>query len=198
MLFRSSNGGHVGASIQRVQAWKRTIDQQGIKAWSDQFMRDRFHDKALDADRYRWYAAMQEGWKRDAIPGYINESWAEIQTPGTYRGQCAELCGKDHGFMPIVVEVKSVEDFKKWAGEQKKLAAATADDPNKTYTADELKARGEKVYAQHCTACHQANGQGIPNTFPALDGSAVVKGAKDAHLDIVANGSKKKIGRAHV
>ena len=62
-----SNGGHVGASIQRVQAWKRTIDQQGIKAWSDQFMRDRFHDKALDADRYRWYAAMQEGWKRDAI-----------------------------------------------------------------------------------------------------------------------------------
>jgi len=144
---------------------------------------------AADVIHAWWVPAL--GAKQDAIPGFVRDTWFKADKEGIYRGQCAELCGKDHGFMPIVVEVKSVEDFKKWAGEQKKLAAATADDPNKTYTAEELKARGEKVYAQHCTACHQANGQGIPNTFPALDGSAVVKGAKDAHLDIVANGSKK-------
>mgnify|MGYP003353600314 CR=1 FL=1 len=102
---------------------------------------------AADVIHAWWVPAL--GAKQDAIPGFVRDTWFKADKEGIYRGQCAELCGKDHGFMPIVVEVKSVEDFKKWAGEQKKLAAATADDPNKTYTAEELKARGEKVYAQH-------------------------------------------------
>ncbi|HTP95946.1 MAG TPA: cytochrome c oxidase subunit II [Burkholderiales bacterium] len=136
-----------------------------------------------------WVPAL--GVKQDAIPGFIRDSWFKIDKEGTYRGQCAELCGKEHGFMPIVVNAVSPEKFASWAAEQKKQIAAAADDPNKTYTLDELRARGEKVYAQHCVACHQPNGQGVPNTFPALDGSAIVKGPKAAHMDMVMNGSKK-------
>lgn len=90
--------------------------------------------------------------------------------------------------MPIVVNVVSKEKFAAWAAERKKEQAAQADDPNKTYTLDELTARGEKVYAANCVACHQANGQGVPNAFPALDGSKTVKGPKEPHMDIVMNG----------
>jgi cytochrome c oxidase subunit 2 len=128
------------------------------------------------------------GVKQDAIPGFIRDSWFLAEKEGTFRGQCAELCGKEHGFMPIVVNVVSKEKFAAWAAERKKEQAAQADDPNKTYTLDELTARGEKVYAANCVACHQANGQGVPNAFPALDGSKTVKGPKEPHMDIVMNG----------
>lgn len=128
------------------------------------------------------------GIKQDAIPGYIKDAWFIAKTPGTFRGQCAELCGKDHGFMPIVVEVKSQEDYAKWVADQKAKSAAVTMDPNKTYSADELKAQGEKVYAANCAACHQANGAGIPGTFPAMAGSKIATGPKDAHLAIVMNG----------
>ncbi len=92
--------------------------------------------------------------------------------------------------MPIVVKVVSQEDYTKWVGEKMKLMAAAADDPNKTYTMDELKQRGEKVYATVCTACHQATGQGIPNAFPPLDGSKVVQGPKDEQIKLVLHGRK--------
>ena len=128
------------------------------------------------------------GVKQDAIPGFVRDTWFKAEKIGTYRGQCAELCGKEHAFMPIVVNVVSDEDYKKWVdGEQKKMASL-ADDPNKTWTVDELKQRGDKVYAANCIACHQANGKGVPGAFPALDGSAVVMGPKPAQIDILLNG----------
>ena len=135
-----------------------------------------------------WVPAL--GIKQDAIPGFVRDTWFKADTPGTYRGQCAELCGKDHGFMPIVVEAVAPEKYEAWVKEKqaqvKKVAAAEA--PDKKWTMDEMKARGEKVYAANCVACHQANGMGVPNTFPALSGSKMVNGPKDAHLAIVLNG----------
>jgi len=93
--------------------------------------------------------------------------------------------------MPVVVEVKSQEDYSKWASEQKKKSAAVADDPNKVWDAKELAARGEKVYAANCLACHQANGKGVPPAFPPLDGSQIATGPVAAHLDVVLNGVVK-------
>lgn len=131
------------------------------------------------------------GVKQDAIPGFVRDTWFKADKVGTYRGQCAELCGKDHGFMPIVVEVVSAEKYSEWVGEQKKKSAAAADDPNKKWNLAELKARGEKVYAANCVACHQANGQGVKGAFPALDGSALIKEPKGRHIEIVLNGRQK-------
>ncbi len=128
------------------------------------------------------------GVKQDAIPGFVRDTWFKVDKPGTYRGNCAELCGKEHGFMPIVVEAVEPEKYALWVAEQKKKMAAQADDPNKVYTADELKARGEKVYAANCQVCHQPNGMGTPPAFPALAGSKITTGPKDGHIGIVLNG----------
>jgi cytochrome c oxidase subunit 2 len=129
------------------------------------------------------------GVKQDAIPGFLRDTWFRAEKTGTYRGQCAELCGKDHAFMPIVVDVVSQEDYDKWAAEQKKALASAADDPNKEWTKDELFARGEKVFAANCVACHQANGKGIPGTFPALDGDEkFVLAPKKGQILTVLNG----------
>lgn len=128
------------------------------------------------------------GVKQDAIPGFVRDTWFKAEKIGTYRGQCVELCGKEHAFMPIVVNVVSDEDYKKWVETKKKEMAAKADDPNKVWTVDELKQRGEKVYAANCVACHQASGKGVPGAFPALDGSAVVAGEKAGQMAIVMNG----------
>jgi cytochrome c oxidase subunit 2 len=128
------------------------------------------------------------GVKQDAIPGFVRDSWFEAQKTGIYRGQCAELCGKEHGFMPIVVEVKTKEDYAKWIGDQKKKVAAAGDDPNKVWDMKDLVARGEKVYAANCSACHQATGKGVPPAFPALDGSKVVIGPAAAQIRTVLNG----------
>jgi cytochrome c oxidase subunit 2 len=130
--------------------------------------------------------------KRDAIPGFINESWFQAEEVGVYRGQCAELCGKDHGFMPIVVEVKSVEDYKQWASAAKgaaaKAAAAADTASGKTYTKAELMAKGKDVYAANCAACHQAAGTG-GGPFPALKGSPVATtGSIADHIAIIKNG----------
>jgi len=128
------------------------------------------------------------GWKQDAVPGFINDAWTELTEPGTYRGKCAELCGKDHGFMPIVLIAKTEEDYAAWVAEQKGAAAAAADAATATLTMDELMARGEAAYNKTCAACHQANGQGIPGVFPAIAGSAIATGDVAGHLDIVVNG----------
>jgi cytochrome c oxidase subunit 2 len=128
------------------------------------------------------------GVKQDAIPGFVRDTWFRAEKVGVYRGQCYELCGKDHAFMPIVVNVVSDADYTKWVADRKKEMAAAADDPNKTWTIDEMKARGEKVYAANCVACHQANGKGVPGAFPALDGSAMVTGPKAPQINMVLNG----------
>lgn len=128
------------------------------------------------------------GVKKDAIPGYINESWFKTDQVGTYRGQCAELCGTNHGFMPIVVEVKSEADYVAWVNGQKQQAVAAAESSNKTWTKDELMDHGKTVYATNCMACHQANGEGIPNVFPGLKDSAIALGDIAKHIDVVVNG----------
>lgn len=141
---------------------------------------------AADVIHSWWIPAF--GAKQDAIPGFIRDLHFKAEKPGVYRGQCVELCGKEHGFMPIVVRVVSQDEYSKWVGERKKALAAAADDPARAWTLDELKARGEKVYAANCVACHQASGKGTPPAFPPLDGSKVVTGPKEAQLDIVMNG----------
>jgi cytochrome c oxidase subunit 2 len=127
------------------------------------------------------------GVKQDAIPGFVRDTWFKAEKIGTYRGQCSELCGAQHAFMPIVVRVVSDEDYTKWVEEKKKEMAALADDPSKIYTLAEQMDRGAKVYASNCAACHQANGKGA-GSFPALDGSKVVLGPKEANFQIMLNG----------
>ncbi|MBC3807132.1 cytochrome c oxidase subunit II [Undibacterium seohonense] len=128
------------------------------------------------------------GVKQDAIPGFVRDTWFKAEKIGTYRGQCVELCGKEHAFMPIVVRVVSDADYTVWVDGKKKEMAAKADDPSKVWTVDELKQRGESVYAANCVACHQANGKGVPGAFAALDGSPVVNGPKAAQVEILLNG----------
>jgi cytochrome c oxidase subunit 2 len=130
------------------------------------------------------------GVKQDAIPGFVRDSWFRAEKVGIYRGQCAELCGKEHGFMPVVVEVKSKQDYAVWAAAQKQKASATVDDPNKTWTMAELMARGQQIYMANCAACHQPTGLGVPNAFPALAGSKLVQGPKEAQILLVLHGKQ--------
>ena len=113
------------------------------------------------------------GWKRDAIPGFINDNWAVIEEPGTYRGNCTEICGKGHGYMPIVVKAVSMEEYEAWVDDKKALKLAALESQNKTLTMYESMAEGEKVYKKQCLMCHQANGQGVPGAFPGLAGSVI-------------------------
>jgi cytochrome c oxidase subunit 2 len=142
---------------------------------------------AADVVHSWWVPAF--GAKQDAIPGFIRDTWFRAEQEGTFRSQCVELCGKEHGFMPIVVRVVSQPEYAKWVGEQKKVMAAAADDPGKTWDAKELVARGERVYAANCVACHQASGQGSPAMkAPALAGGKFVTGNKEGPIDTVLNG----------
>lgn len=126
--------------------------------------------------------------KKDAIPGFINETWAYIEKTGVYRGECAELCGKDHAFMPVVVNVVEKEEYAAWIAEKKAEAAAIRELTEKTFTFDELMAKGEAAYNQSCAACHMANGAGIPGVFPGLKDSPVALGPVEGHLEAVVNG----------
>ncbi|MEY3200576.1 MAG: cytochrome c oxidase, subunit [Pseudomonadota bacterium] len=136
---------------------------------------------------HAWYVP-ELAVQQDATPGFIRDTWFKAEKVGTYRGQCAKLCGKDHAYMPIVVNVVSEADYAKWVGEQKKKMAAAGDNPDKTWTVPELVARGEKAFAANCAACHQANGRGLPPAFPSLVGSKVVTGPVAGHVDILLNG----------
>lgn len=126
--------------------------------------------------------------KKDAIGGIINEAWAVIDKPGVYRGQCAELCGVNHAFMPIVVVALSEQGYKDWVAQQKGEATSGAADVNKLWTLEELNKHGEKVYNTICAACHQPTGLGMPPTFPALKGSKIATGPVGDHVEIVFNG----------
>jgi cytochrome c oxidase subunit II len=128
------------------------------------------------------------GVKQDAIPGFVRDTWFRAEKPGTYRGNCVELCGRDHAFMPIVVKVVTQEDYTKWVAEKKQAMAALADDPAKQWTTAELVERGAKVYAANCVVCHQANGQGVKGAFPALDGSQIVNGDKANQIALMLSG----------
>ncbi len=130
------------------------------------------------------------GVKKDAIPGFINESWAYIEQPGIYRGQCAELCGVGHGFMPIVVQAVPPAEFAMWIDQQKKAKAEEAAASKKVLSKDELISRGQQVYTTNCAVCHQPTGEGIPGTFPALKGGKIASGPIQGHLHIVLFGGR--------
>ena len=124
--------------------------------------------------------------KRDAIPGFINDAWTIVEEPGTYRGQCAELCGKDHGFMPIVVEAMEEQDYQNWLAGKKQEAAELKAAMEQTFTMEELFARGEQVYQTSCAACHGVNGEG--GVGPGMIGTAITTGPMQGHLDVLVNG----------
>ena len=141
---------------------------------------------AADVVHAWWIPAL--GAKQDAIPGFLRDTWFRAEQAGIYRGQCTELCGKEHAFMPIVVRVVSQPEYTKWVGEQKALASKAADDDTKSLPLAEIVSRGEKVYAANCVACHQPTGKGAPPAFPALAGSKVVNGPQEGQIDLVLNG----------
>jgi cytochrome c oxidase subunit 2 len=144
---------------------------------------------AADVIHSWWVPAF--GAKQDAMPGFIRDLHFTADKTGVFRSQCVELCGKEHGFMPIVVRVVAQDEYSKWVEEKKKTLAAAADDPNKVWVLGDLVARGEKVYAANCVACHQATGKGTPPAFPPLDGSKVVRGPEAAQIDVVLKGRPK-------
>lgn len=119
------------------------------------------------------------GIKQDAIPGFVRDTWFRAEKVGDYYGQCAELCGKEHAYMPIHVKVLSAQDYSQWVQAEMKKVEAKRDDPSRVWALDDLVKRGEKVYAANCAACHQANGKGA-GSIKALDGSAIVKDANHA------------------
>jgi cytochrome c oxidase subunit 2 len=142
---------------------------------------------------HSWWVP-QLGIKTDAIPGFINEAWTNINEPGVYRGVCAELCGQDHAFMPIVVNAVTPEEFDQWVVAQKKIALADATSANKTWTREELMIKGKQVF-QTCAACHGVNGEGV-GQFPKLAGSKIATGPIAAHLSIVLRGKPGTVMQA--
>ena len=132
------------------------------------------------------------GWKRDAIPGFINDNWAVIEKPGTYRGQCTEICGKGHGYMPIVVKAVSMEEYKEWIDVKKIAQAEAKNTSNMVLTMEELMTKGETVYKAQCLMCHQANGEGVAGVFPGLVKSpmAVESDQRLAHIKQIIYGKK--------
>src|SRR3954470_23555244 len=142
---------------------------------------------AADVIHSWWVPAF--GAKQDAIPGFLRDLWFKPEVLGTFRSQCVELCGKEHGFMPIVVRVVSQEDYAKWVAQFKEKAEQSAAGDTRNLSTQELMQRGEKVYTGNCVACHQAQGQGTPAMkAPALAGSKVATGPKEAHIDTVLQG----------
>ncbi|MEY3475250.1 MAG: Cytochrome c oxidase subunit 2 precursor [Pseudomonadota bacterium] len=134
------------------------------------------------------FAVPSFGIKQDAIPGFVRDTWFRAEKTGDFYGQCQELCGKEHAYMPIHVKVVSAEDYAKWVEGEKKKMAAKLDDPSKVWALNDIVARGEKVYAANCAACHQATGKGA-GPIKALDGSAVVLDADKAKtIAILLNG----------
>ena len=146
----------------------------------------RFLFTAADVIHSWWVPDL--GWKKDTIPGFINEAWTYVDKPGTYRGQCTELCGKDHGFMPIVVVAMEEADYNAWVAEQKAKAEVNKSLAEKEWSTDELMAKGESVYTNNCASCHMPDGTGMAGTFPAISGSPVVTGDINAQIDLMYNG----------
>jgi cytochrome c oxidase subunit 2 len=134
------------------------------------------------------FAVPQFGIKQDAIPGFVRDTWFKAEKTGDFYGQCQELCGKEHAYMPIHVKVLPQAEYTRWVEDQKKKMAAAADDPNKVWALSDLVARGEKVYAANCAACHQPNGKGA-GPIKALDGSPKVLDAdKMTQIHVLLNG----------
>ena len=126
--------------------------------------------------------------KQDAIPGFINTAWTRVEEPGIYRGNCTELCGKNHGFMPVVVKVVEKDEYNDWVLAKKEEAIKLAELTEKEWSLAELSERGEGVYQKNCVACHQMSGEGLPPIFPALAGSDIVMFDKNRNVEILMEG----------
>jgi len=175
------------AAIAKVPHYLQTVDHELVLPVGKKI---RF--LVTGADVIHSFYVPSFGVKKDAIPGYVNETWTEIQKPGTYRGDCAELCGQDHAFMPIVVKAVSDADFKTWMAKKKAQAEAAAAEAasNKVWTMKELYAKGDKIFHGKggCHGCHGENGQGNPPVFPPLKGSKIATGPVKDHIHLVLNG----------
>lgn len=145
---------------------------------------------------HNWWVP-QFGSSRLAVPGFIRETWVQVEKPGTYRGQCKELCGKGHGYMPVVVNAVSMEEYKTWVAAKKEEQAKAVAGADKEWTKEDLMVEGKKVYEKNCAVCHQVTGAGLPPAFPALTGGKISTGSifgadgkylPDSHLDRVLNG----------
>jgi len=145
---------------------------------------------------HNWWVP-QFGSSRLAVPGFLRETWVQVDKAGTYRGQCKELCGKGHGYMPVVVDAVPMEEYKVWVAAKKEEMAKASAGADKEWTKDELVAEGKGVYEKNCAVCHQISGAGLPPAFPALTGSKIANGPifgadgkylKDSHLDRLLNG----------
>jgi cytochrome c oxidase subunit 2 len=146
----------------------------------------RFLVTAADVIHSWWVPAL--GVKRDAIPGYIHEAWTKVEVPGVYRGQCTELCGKDHGFMPVVVHAVEQAEYDAWLEGKREKARAIAEAVKQTLTFQQLYEQGEAVYGKNCASCHQADGKGVAGVFPAIAGSKIATGPVREHINRVVNG----------
>ena len=133
--------------------------------------------------------------KQDAIPGFVNTAWTVVDKPGIYRGKCTELCGKNHGFMPIVVKVVEQSEYDDWVYGKKQEAIKLAELTTKEWTTGELMERGEGIYQVNCVACHQTSGEGITGIFPALAGSDIVMNNKDRNIEILMEGVQGAVSR---
>ncbi len=146
--------------------------------------RIRFLITAADVIHAWWVPAF--GWKKDAIPGYVNAAWVTIEKPGIYRGQCTELCGRDHGYMPIVVKAVTEDEYKAWVAEWKQTHAVASEASG--WNAERAMTLGQAAYNTHCASCHQSKGEGVANTFPTLAGSTVATGDRSQVIEIVLKG----------
>ncbi|MBL4942578.1 MAG: cytochrome c oxidase subunit II [Colwellia sp.] len=192
--YENQNGSFEGNGAEKGENYLLEVDRHLVIPVNKKV---RFLITSDDVIHAWWIPAFAV--KQDANPGFINEAWTIVDEPGIYRGQCAELCGKDHGFMPIVVEVKSAADYDTWLNEQHALIAQAANAEKASLSAsmskEELMQLGETTYMAYCAACHQPTGLGLPPMFPALKGSAMATTGKIAdHIDMVLNGKNAMPG----
>ena len=182
---KSAAAGRIGSGIdpQSVDHYLLNVDTPLVVPVGKKV---RFLLTATDVIHSWWVPDL--GFKKDAIPGFINEIWARVETPGIYRGQCTELCGVGHGFMPIVLEVKTEAEYRAWLAGMRAAQTAEKTEAPREWSRDELMAKGQQVYSTTCTSCHQPNGEGVPGVFKPLKGSPVATGPVDVHIDRVMNG----------
>lgn len=185
-----------GVDVSQFEHYLKEVDNELVLPVGKKI---RFLHTAADVIHSWWVPDLAV--KKDAIPGFINENWALIEEPGVYRGKCTELCGRDHGFMPVVVRAVPEEEYLAWVEENAPAPAITEsdaaavqqvasadEDADRDWSMDELMAKGEGVYNTHCSSCHQPTGAGLQGAFPAITGSAVATGPHDAHIGVVYKG----------
>jgi cytochrome c oxidase subunit II len=173
----------MAGQVAKSEAYLREVDNPLVLPVNRKV---RFLITANDVIHSWWVPAL--GFKKDAVPGFINEAWALIEQPGIYRGQCAELCGVGHAYMPIVVRAVTEEEYAQWIGEQREAIAAAEAAAEREWPVDELMARGQQIYNAYCASCHMVDGAGVTGVFPAITGGQRTTGPVAGHIDVVVRG----------